>query len=90
MHKLITLAAALAVLGAAVVADGSVASTEAQQKRKQARPPPQPKVLRERDRFFFNTPQRPERNFYGPAPGIQQPMERVPMPAPLAEPPINR
>ena len=35
-------------------------------------------------------PPSSERNYYGPAPGIQQPMERVPLPAPLAQPPTNR
>jgi hypothetical protein len=89
VHKLVTLAAALAVLGAPLSAHGAGGRAEAQQ-RKQLRPPPQqPRVLRDRDRYY-GPPQQPERNYYGPAPGIQQPMERVPMPPPLAQPPINR
>jgi hypothetical protein len=86
MHRLTTFAAALALLGVAVALGGSA---DAQQRRKQAKPPPQqPRVIL-RDRFG-TPPQQPERNYYGPAPGIQPPMERVPMPAPLAQPPINR
>ena len=46
-----------------------------------------------RDRSLFGPPPLPpsstERNYYGPAPGIQPPMERVPLPAPLSPPPIR-
>jgi len=90
VHKLVMLAAALAVLGAPLAAHGGGGSAEAQQRKQVRPPPPQPRVLRDRDRFFYGPPPQPERNYYGPAPGIQQPMERVPMPPPLAQPPINR
>ena len=90
MHKLVTLAAALAVLAAPLALDHGGGSAEAQQRRKQVRPPQQPRIiLRDRDRDLGPPPQ-PRGNYYGPAPGIQAPMERVPMPAPLAQPPINR
>jgi hypothetical protein len=46
-----------------------------------------------RDRSIFHPPPLPpsstERNYYGPAPGIQPPAPRVPLPAPLAPPPIR-
>jgi hypothetical protein len=86
MHRLYRLAAALAVLGAAMAFQGSVG---AQQQRKQAKPPQPPTIIL-RDRRPYGPPQQPERNYYGPAPGIQAPMERVPPPAPLAQPPTNR
>jgi hypothetical protein len=85
MHRLYILVAALAVLGAAMMAHTGDASA---QRKKQVKPPLSPRVI-ERDRFF-GPPQQPEPKYYGPAPGIQPPMERVPLPAPLAQPPINR
>jgi hypothetical protein len=64
-------------------------STGTQYKSKPAR---RPQVII-RDRSLFGPPPLPpsstERNYYGPAPSIQPPMERVPMPAPLANPPIR-
>jgi hypothetical protein len=52
----------------------------------------QPQVII-RDRSLFGPPPLPpsstERNYYGPAPGIQPPMERVPLPAPLSPPAIR-
>lgn len=86
MHRLYMLAATLAVLAAATAFDGSAT---AQQKR-QAKPPSQPPKVILRDRWRNGPPPQPERNYYGPAPTIQPPMERVPMPAPLAQPPTNR
>jgi hypothetical protein len=87
MHRLSTFVATLAVVGG-IVAYGDA---QAQQKQRQVRPPPQPQII-QRDRSLYGPPPpvSPERNYYGPAPTIQQPMERVPMPAPLAQPPINR
>ena len=85
MHRLLSL-----TLLAAVTALVSASSVSAQQ-RQQARPLERPPVFR--DRPFSSAPPPPpssDRNFYGPAPGIQQPMERVPQPAPLAQPPTNR
>jgi hypothetical protein len=49
-------------------------------------------IIRDRDREMYGPPLPPsstQRNYYGPAPGIQPPMERVPLPAPLAPPPIR-
>ena len=88
MHRLYTLAAALAVLGAAVAHTGS-ADAQAQKQQNQAGPPQPPRIiLRDRDRF--GPPPQPERRYYGPSPGVQAPMQRVQPPAPLAQPPINR
>jgi len=63
---------------------------QAQQKQRAARPRV---IIRDRDRMLNGPPLPPsstERNYYGPSPGIQAPMERVPLPAPLAQPPILR
>jgi hypothetical protein len=75
--------AAIATLVAAGVAS-------ARQDRK-SRPAQRPHVII-KDRWLYGPPPPPssERNYYGPAPGIQQPMQRAPLPAPLAQPPINR
>ena len=88
MHRLYTLAAALAVAGAMLAFHGSADAQ--QQRKKQAKPPDPPRVIIERDRWRYGPPQQPEPKYYGPAPTIQPPMERVPQPAPLAQPPINR
>jgi hypothetical protein len=59
-----------------------------------SRPAParRPRAI-DRDRSLSDPPPLPpsstERNYYGPAPGIQRPMERVPLPRPLADPPIR-
>jgi hypothetical protein len=84
MHALYTLVATLAVLGTAMMAHADGASA---QQTKHAKPTPPPRIIIERD---FGPPRQPEPKYYGPAPGIQPPMERVPMPPPLAEPPTNR
>jgi hypothetical protein len=90
MHRLqsiLALAALMSVMGVlAVTWDAS-----AQQRNQQARPSRQPQVII-RDRWLRGPPPPPssERNYYGPAPSIQEPMQRVPLPAPLAQPPTNR
>ena len=87
LHQVLALAVLLSLLGDLAVAwDAS-----AQQSRQQTRPSQRPPVI-VRDRWMYGPPPPPssERNYYGPAPGIQQPMERVPLPAPLAQPPTNR
>jgi hypothetical protein len=74
---------------AVLVVSAPLASALAKDK-KASRPPQRPPVI-------INDPSlsRPppplqhERNYYGPAPTIQPPMERVPLPAPLAQPPVR-
>jgi hypothetical protein len=84
MHRLYTLAAALAVAGAMLAHPGSADA----QHKKQAKPPRSPPViLRERR---YGPPPQPEPKYYQPAPTIQPPMKRVPLPEPLAQPPIGR
>lgn len=82
---------ALAVLMSLMGGLGTAWEAGAQQQRHQARPPQQPQVII-REPWLRGPPPPPssDRNYYGPAPGVQQPMERVPLPAPLAEPPTNR
>src|SRR5262245_46658042 len=71
--QLVRIALAIAVL----TAPGLVA---AQQRQPQTKAPPRPPVIIQ-DRSIFGPPPVPhERNYYGPGPGIQQPMERVPLP----------
>jgi hypothetical protein len=89
MHRLYTLAVALAVFGAVMAHHGSAETQEQKKHEKQAKPPQPPKVIL-RDRWLYGPPPQPEPKYYGPAPTIQPPMERVPPPAPLSEPPINR
>jgi hypothetical protein len=86
LHRFLALAALVSLLGSF----GAAWEADAQQ-RPQAQPAPQPRII-DRDRWLQGPPPPPSsnRNYYGPAPGIQQPMERVPLPAPLAEPPTNR
>jgi hypothetical protein len=77
---------------AALLTPAMVGSAIAQQ-RQQSRPPVQrPPVVIPQDRWFYGPPPPPssDRRYYEPAPGIQRPMDRVPPPAPLAEPPIRR
>lgn len=97
MPRLCTaMAIAVAVI---VAAPGASTSASAQQKQKASagaqqkhKPARRPQVII-RDRSLYGPPPLPpsstERNYYGPAPGIQPPMERVPLPAPLAPPPIR-
>jgi hypothetical protein len=95
------LSAVLALAIAAAVA-APAAPVDAQQRQKsysgasgaqyKSKPARRPQVIiRDRDRFYGPPlpPSSTERNYYGPAPGIQPPMERVPLPAPLAPPPIR-
>jgi hypothetical protein len=84
---LVGLAAPLPVLGGLAAA----ADADAQQSRQRTRPAQRPQIIL-RDRWLHGPPPPPssDRNYYGPAPGIQQPMERVPLPAPLSPPPTNR
>jgi hypothetical protein len=81
---------ALPLAGSAGAQSKQKASAGAQYKHKPARQPQV--IIRDRDRWLYGPPLPPsstERNYYGPAPGIQPPMERVPLPAPLAPPPIR-
>jgi hypothetical protein len=87
LQSIVALAALISVVGSPAVSwDAS-----AQQRSQGAKPTQRPQVIY-RDRFRGPPPPPPssERNYYGPAPGIQQPMQRVPLPSPLAEPPTNR
>jgi hypothetical protein len=86
MHRLLT----IAVLAGFVALLGAPAAS-AQSKKEQSKPAQRPQVII-RDRSMYGPPLPPssERNYYGPAPTIQQPMERVPLPAPLTQPPTNR
>ena len=80
MHRLYMLAATLAVVAAAMAFHGSADRPAAEEDRPSPRSRPQV-ILR--DRWPYGPPPQPERNYYGPAPTIQPPMERVPLPAPL-------
>jgi hypothetical protein len=87
LHTLVALAATAALMAAtALAAPDSADAGQKKQSRKQ-RPPV---TDGDRWRLYRPAPPAPQRNYYGPAPSIQQPMERVPLPAPLAQPPINR
>jgi hypothetical protein len=91
MHRLqtlVALAATAVLVGATALAAPHAA--DAGQKRQQSRQQRPPVIDGDRWRLYRPAPSYPERNYYGPAPGIQQPMERVPLPAPLAQPPTNR
>lgn len=83
MHRLwIAIATAVAV----AVAPVAVASAK-EQKRPRSEKRPQVII---RDPSLFRAPPPPhERDYYGPAPTIQAPMQRVPLPAPLAQPPVR-
>jgi hypothetical protein len=85
LHRILTLAVAASVLG------GLGAAWQADAQQRQQAQPSQPRVIY-RDRWLQGPPPpaSSNRNYYGPAPGVQQPMERVPLPAPLAQPPTNR
>jgi hypothetical protein len=87
LHRILALAILTSLLGGPWAAW----EADAQQQRQQVRPPQQPRIIL-RDRSLNGPPPPPssERNYYGPAPGVQQPMERVPLPAPLSQPPTNR
>ena len=87
LHRILALAALASLMGGL----GAASDASAQQNRQQARPPQQPQVIL-RDRWLSgpSPPPSSDRNYYGPAPGVQQPMERVPLPAPLSQPPTNR
>jgi hypothetical protein len=87
LHRILALAVFASLIGGL----GAAWEAGAQQQRQQAKPSQQPRIIY-RDRWLRGPPPPPSsnRNYYGPAPGIQQPMERVPLPAPLAQPPTNR
>jgi hypothetical protein len=91
MPRLHTLVALAATAGLAAAAITTAADSASAGQKKQSRPSQRPQVII-KDRWLYGPPPPPSsyRNYYGPAPGIQQPMERVPLPAPLAQPPINR
>jgi len=86
LHRILALAVLVSLLGGL----GAAWEADAQQQRQQAQPSQRQIITR--DRWLQGPPPPPSsnRNYYGPAPGIQQPMERVPLPAPLAQPPTNR
>jgi hypothetical protein len=90
MHRLATLiAVAFAVALAPAVSEGAQKKQTTYQTKSQTKSYRRPKVIF-RDRSLFRAPPPPhERNYYGPAPSIQPPMQRVPLPAPLAQPPIR-
>jgi hypothetical protein len=99
MHRLQRTATAMAALAAvfatsaAVIAAGAAEARQGSTRQERgARPSTQQPNVILRDRWLYGPPPPPssERNYYGPAPGIQQPMERVPLPPPLAQPPTNR
>jgi hypothetical protein len=84
-------------VAAAVAAPLTPADAQQRQKsysgsRYKGKPARRPQVII-RDRSHLGPPPLPpsstERNYYGPAPSIQQPMQRVPLPAPLAPPAIR-
>jgi hypothetical protein len=89
VHRLYNVTAALTV---AVGMMAAVAASGASAQQKQAKRPPQRPQIIVQDRWPYGPPPPPssERNYYGPAPGIQPPMERVPLPPPLSQPPIGR
>lgn len=83
MH-LVRTALAIAML----VATGAFTTASAQQKQPSAKSQ-RPHVIT-RDRSRFRAPRPPHRRTYvGPGPTIVPPMERIPLPAPLAQPPIR-
>jgi hypothetical protein len=87
MRRLLNIAAAV-VLRAVPVAVATAQSADARQKKQGQAPRPQVII---KDRWLQGPPPPPssDRNYYGPAPTIQPPMQRVPQPAPLAQPPIR-
>jgi len=77
----------IAVAVAALAVSGSAfAEQHKQPPRKPAQRPP---VILDDRSIYYPPPVPHERNYYGPPPGIQPPMERVPLPPPLAQPPIR-
>ena len=92
MHRLQTLVALAATAALAVATVPAAVDSASAGQKKQSRPSSQRPQVIIKDRWLYGPPPPPssERNYYGPAPGIQQPMERVPLPAPLAQPPTNR
>lgn len=91
MHRLCTFAAALTVLGAVLGSALAPGSADARG-RKQTKPSEARPQIIDRDRWLRGPPPPPssDRNYYGPAPTIQPPMQRVQPPPPLAQPPTNR
>jgi hypothetical protein len=87
MRRLLNTAAAVVLL-AVPVALATAQSADARQKKQGQAPRPQVII---KDRWLYGPPPPPSsnRNYYGPAPSIQPPMQRVPQPAPLAQPPIR-
>jgi hypothetical protein len=87
MRRLLNIAAAVVLL-AVPVAVATAQSADARQKKPGQSPRPQVII---KDRWLYGPPPPPssDRNYYGPAPSIQPPMQRVPLPAPLAQPPIR-
>jgi hypothetical protein len=100
MPRLCTAIAVAIVLALGAGAPANSASAQ-QQKQKagvqhvqqKQRAPRSRVIILDRDRMLNGPPLPPsstQRNYYGPSPGVQGPMERVPLPAPLAQPPILR
>jgi hypothetical protein len=87
LHRILAFAVVISLLGGL----GLAWDASARQNKQQTRPSQRPPAI-VRDRWMYGPPLPPssERNYYGPAPGVQGPMQRVPLPAPLAQPPTNR
>jgi len=79
----------LALAITVAIALAPVSAADARGKKSGVKPPPRPPVI-VRDPSLYRPPPPPhDRSYYGPAPSIQPPMQRVPLPAPLAQPPIR-
>jgi hypothetical protein len=90
MHRLQSLVALAATAALATVTVLAVPESASAKDKQQYRPKRPEVIIRDRDLYGPPRPPSSDRNYYGPAPGIQAPMERVPLPAPLAQPPTNR
>jgi hypothetical protein len=88
LNSLVALAVAAILVAVATLALAE--SADAKKARGKSAPAQRPQVIIQ-DRNLYGPPSPPssDRNYYGPAPTIQPPMERVPMPAPLAQPPVR-
>lgn len=73
---------AIAVLAALTVPNP--ADAEQRQSKSQRRP-----IIINDPSFYRGPPPPHERNYVGPGPTIVPPMERIPGPAPLAQPPVR-
>lgn len=86
MYRLSTaIAVALAVALPPTVSEGAQKRQTTSHTKSHKRPP----VIVRDPSLYRPPPPLHDRNYYGPAPTIQPPMERIPLPAPLAQPPIR-